>query len=137
MPLFILGLDDVDRYSALQIAIKSKKPITFEMMVGMLKNFDDICSSKMMLGNFTSLMNHQALEYFDKAQFNPPLLQVTYPIDWPEEIDEIVFTCETSLLTQSTLTKKIKERMIFKGSEIAKLFVWLDENTKTEVDTNF
>lgn len=58
MPLFILGLDDVDRYSALQIAIKSKKPITFEMMVGMLKNFDDICSSKMMLGNFTSLMNH-------------------------------------------------------------------------------
>ena len=26
--------------------------------------------------------------------------------------------------------------MKFKGSEIAKLFVWLDENTKTEVDTN-
>ena len=58
MPLLILGLDDIDRYSALQIAINSKKPITFEMMVGMLKDFDEICSSKMMLGNFTSLMNH-------------------------------------------------------------------------------
>jgi hypothetical protein len=39
-------------------------------MVSILKEFHDICSSKMMLGNFTEMMSlgfGQILDYFDKS----------------------------------------------------------------------
>ena len=74
MPLFILSLDDYKRNSALEIAIMQKKPATFEMMVAMLRDFQDICSSKMMLSNFKNMISVEALDYFDKSQFIPPLL---------------------------------------------------------------
>lgn len=73
MPLFILSPDE-KRYGALEIAILQKKPSTFEMMVAMLRDFGDICSSKMMLSNFQNMISIEALDYFDKTQYNPPLL---------------------------------------------------------------
>jgi hypothetical protein len=52
MPLLILSPDDEKMLGALEIAIMQKKPQTFEKMVAMLRDFSDICSSKMMLSNF-------------------------------------------------------------------------------------
>jgi hypothetical protein len=92
MPLFILSPDDEKRYSALEISIIQKKPQTFEMMVGMLRDFSDICSSKMMLSNFQSIISIEALDYFDKSQYNPPLLQMPFVVEWPDDVEQIVFT---------------------------------------------
>ena len=52
----------------------------------------------MMLSNFSSMISIQALDYFEKAQFNPPLLQMPFVVEWPEETEHIVFTSETSLV---------------------------------------
>ena len=48
------------------------------MMISMLQDFNEICSSKQMLGNFDEMISlgfGQVLEFFDKSQFNPPLMQ--------------------------------------------------------------
>jgi len=108
MPLFILSLDDYKRNSALEIAIMQKKPATFEMMVAMLRDFQDICSSKMMLSNFKNMISVEALDYFDKSQFNPPLLQVPFVVDWPD-VNEIVFTSDTSLVNEKMITEQINK----------------------------
>jgi hypothetical protein len=46
MPLFILCPDDDMHYVATQLAIKHQKPRNFEMMISMLQDFNEICSSK-------------------------------------------------------------------------------------------
>jgi hypothetical protein len=69
-------------------------PTNFEFMVSMLKEFHDICSSKMMLGDMGEMMSlgfGQILEYFDKAYFNPPMLSTPFIIEWPEDLEEFPF----------------------------------------------
>lgn len=51
MPLYILSPDDKHHLTALDTAILRDKPGNFELMVAMLKDFSDVCSSKMMLNN--------------------------------------------------------------------------------------
>jgi len=57
------------------------------MMVGMLRDFGDICSSKMMLSNFQNMISIEALDYFDKSQYNPPLLQLPFVVQWPDDVE--------------------------------------------------
>ena len=86
MPLFILSPDDNTYYISLDLAIKSQKPNNFEIMVDMLKEFDDICSSKMMLGSVKEMMTHgvgRILAFFEKSQFNPPLMRIPFTLEWP------------------------------------------------------
>lgn len=58
----------------------------------------------MMLSNFKNMISVEALDYFDKSQFNPPLLQVPFVVDWPDT-PEIVFTSDTSLVTEEMIKK--------------------------------
>lgn len=70
MPLFILCPEDEMNYVGTQLAIKNQKPNNFEMMISMLQNFHEVCSSKMMLGNFEEMVTlgfGQVLEFFDKS----------------------------------------------------------------------
>ena len=60
----------------------------------------------MMLSNFKNMISIEALDYFDKSQFNPPLLQVPFVVDWPE-IEEIVFTSDTSLVNEEMIKTQI------------------------------
>ena len=86
MPLFILSPDDNTYYISLDLAIKSQKPNNFEIMVDMLKDFDDICSSKMMLGSVKEMVTHgvgRILAFFEKSQFNPPLMRIPFTLEWP------------------------------------------------------
>jgi hypothetical protein len=57
VPLLCLGLDDEMQKNALEIALIEQKPGNLEMMVDMLKEFNDICSSKLMLRNFKELLH--------------------------------------------------------------------------------
>ena len=57
MPLFILAPDDKYQYTALNLAMLAQIPTNFEFMVSMLKEFHDICSSKMMLGDMGEMMS--------------------------------------------------------------------------------
>ena len=56
MPLFILSHEDRDNYVGTQLALQNKKPNNFEMMISMLQDFHEVCSSKQMLGNFNEMI---------------------------------------------------------------------------------
>jgi len=53
----ILSPDDQYGLVAVDIAIETNKPISFELMIDMLKNFHDVCSSKMMIRNFNEMLS--------------------------------------------------------------------------------
>jgi len=79
-------------------------------MVDMLKDFDDVCTSKMMLGDFQDMMKGglgRILEFFDRAQFNPPLMRPPIMIEWPEELERLIFASETSLIDEERLEKEL------------------------------
>lgn len=76
----------------------------------MLKDFHNICSSKMMLGNFNEMLSlgfGQILEYFNHSQFNPPMLSTPFVIDWPDNLEEFPFSSPTSLISESILQQKV------------------------------
>ena len=81
-------------------------------MVAMLKDFHEICSSKMMLSNLQDMVVSgfgQVLEYFDKSQFNPPLMQSPFVVQWPEDCEQIVFASHTSLMSSKILKEKVED----------------------------
>lgn len=53
------------------------------------------------------MISIQALDYFDKSQFNPPLLQVPYVVEWPDDTEEIVFTTKTSLVNKEMIDYEV------------------------------
>ena len=53
----IISPDDKLQKVAVDIALKMQKPLSFELMIDMLKNFNDVCSSKMMIGNFSQMLS--------------------------------------------------------------------------------
>ena len=70
MPLYILSPDDKHHMTALDAALMRDKPGNFEMMVAMLKDFSEICSSKMMLNNFDVMLRFdtgQTLDFFNNS----------------------------------------------------------------------
>ena len=72
------------------------------MMVSMLQDFHEVCSSKQMLSNFKEMVGlgfSQVLEFFDKSQFNPPLMQTPFVIEWPDDLESFPFASPTSLVT--------------------------------------
>jgi len=76
--LFILSPDDKFGSVAVDIAIESNKPISFELMIDMLKNFNDVCSSKMMIKNFNEMLSEgqrKIIEFFEKTQYSTLLMQ--------------------------------------------------------------
>ena len=55
--LMILSPDDRFSSVAVDIAIENNKPISFELMIDMVKSFNDVCSSKMMIKNFNEMLS--------------------------------------------------------------------------------
>lgn len=58
IPLLLLSPDDKKRTVASEIAIKKKKPNNFELMIDMIKSFNDVCSSKLLIRNFGEMISH-------------------------------------------------------------------------------
>jgi hypothetical protein len=110
VPLYLLSPDDKHHMTALDAALLREKPANFELMVGMLKDFSDICSSKMMLNNFETMLrfdNGQTLDFLNTAQFKPPLLQSPFVIKWPD-VEEVIFTSNTSLVTLQQVKSEVR-----------------------------
>ena len=57
MPLFILSPDDNNDLVALDIAVKKQKPYNFQLMIDLLKDYQDVCTSKMILRSFQEMMS--------------------------------------------------------------------------------
>ena len=66
----ILSPDDINGSVATDIALEQNKPISFELMIDMVKNFNDVCSSKMMIKNFNEMLSdgkNKIIDFFEKT----------------------------------------------------------------------
>ena len=83
-------------------------------MIDMLKNFNDVCSSKMMIGNFSQMLSDgqkKIVEFFEKTQYSPLLMQNnTFIIHWPNTINSYTFASKSSIVSIESLEKELKSQ---------------------------
>ena len=66
----ILSPDDKFGKVAVDVAFEYNKPIIFELMIDMVKSFNDVCKSKMMMRNFDKMLSEghrKIIEFFEKT----------------------------------------------------------------------
>lgn len=69
MPLVILH-PDINGRTALDLAISSERPKSFELMINLLESFDDFCLSKMMLKSYPHMIRQgtdMIVKFFNSA----------------------------------------------------------------------
>ena len=102
--------------TALTLSITNQSPRAFEIMIEMLKDFPEVCVTKMMLDCMFMILDHQSpkvLDFLDNCLFAPPQMQLEQVIPWPEEenLKEIIFPCHTSIVSNKLLLKAIEDEM--------------------------
>jgi hypothetical protein len=93
---------DIQGKSALFRAISRQSISSFEIMVQMLKGFDNICVTKMMLKSLTLIFRNDAdsmLNFFDQLWYIPPQMQIEQFVPWDDDIDVIKFPSHTSIIS--------------------------------------
>ena len=71
MPLTLLH-PDADGNTALDIAIKAKRPKSFELMIDLIEPFDTFCLSKMILSVLPNMINEGSdgvVKFFNSAVY--------------------------------------------------------------------
>ena len=71
IPLMLLQ-PDKSGYTALYYSIQRESPKSFELMVHILNDFDNICLSKMLLKSLPVILAHESpkvIQFFDSAFF--------------------------------------------------------------------
>jgi hypothetical protein len=107
IPLMLLQ-PDRKGYTALYYSIQQESPKSFELMVHVLNDFDNICISKMILKSLPVILAHQSpkvIEFFETAIYENLSMQTPLLIPWPEELEEYVFPCNTSIISQNLVQK--------------------------------
>jgi hypothetical protein len=87
IPLMLLQPDKLG-YSALYYSILQESPKSFEMMVHILNDFDNICISKMILKSLPLILAHESpkvIEFFDTAIYQNMTMMAPLMIPWPED----------------------------------------------------
>ena len=68
--MIILSPDDRSHQVAVDCAFAKNQTFIFELMIDMVKGFDDVCSSKLMINNFDKMLSeghNKIIEFFDKT----------------------------------------------------------------------
>lgn len=94
----------------MDIAINADKPQSFELMLDMLEDFKHNCLSKMMLSTFPHLvMSHSDIVYkfFQTASYEPHSMSSNFKIPWPNDMQEVIFTSHTILISEHKLLMEI------------------------------
>ena len=109
--LMILSPDDTHRKVAVDIAFDFNKTIIFELMIDMVKNFNDVCSSKMMIRNFDKMLSEghkKVIEFFEKTQYSTLLMETQqYVVNWPQDLNSYTFAFDTSIVTKQQLEEEL------------------------------
>jgi hypothetical protein len=107
IPLMLLQPDKAG-YSALYYSIQQESPKSFELMVHILNDFDNICLSKMILKSMPIIFSHQSpkvIEFFETAIYENLTMCSPLMIPWPDDLEEFVFPCNTSIISQNLVMK--------------------------------
>ena len=104
VPLVML-LPDKDGKTALDLSIDNQRPRSFEMMVDLLADFQDMCLSKAMLSSMQQMveMASDIIKNYFRATYQPALMQNALIIPWPDHLEEHIFASPTSLLDSMLL----------------------------------
>ena len=97
-------------YTALYYSIQQESPKSFELMVHILNDFDNICISKMILKSLPVILSHQSpkvIEFFNTAVYQTLTMGEPLLIPWPEEMEEYCFPSNTSIISQNLVMKQM------------------------------
>ena len=98
--------------TALEIAVDEKRPKSLDLMIDLLKNFNNTMISKSMLKVFPRLIyktNDTVLDFFDNLIYSPPLLDTHFVVAWPSDLDEFIFCNNCSILSSKSIEDKLQE----------------------------
>lgn len=105
MPLVILHPDAFGR-TAIDYAYFLERPRSADLMLDMLETFNDCNFSKMLTESMPDMIRESSdmiLKYFGSALYQPVLMQEPQIVNWPEDLNEHIFTSHTSIVTQQML----------------------------------
>jgi hypothetical protein len=111
MPLVILNPDE-NGDTALELALKKQRPKCFELMIDLLEDYESFFLSKMMLNSFPQMIHQSTdliVKFFSSCTFKSPLMQEAKLIPWPENLDEYVFACHTSLISPQIMIDELSK----------------------------
>jgi len=106
IPLLLLSPDDKKNIVATEIALSKKKPNNFELMIDLCKDFNDVCTSKLLVKNITEMLadgQRKIIQFFDNTSFSPPLMQNAFTCEWPVDFDHYTFATKTSIISKENL----------------------------------
>jgi hypothetical protein len=106
----LLLAPDNDGYSGLFHSLKQESPKSFELMCALLNDFDYICLSKMILKSLPVILGHESepvYMFFESAFFKNNSMEKALFVPWHDDMDEFVFACNTSIISQDLVTKKL------------------------------
>jgi len=105
MPLVLLHPDE-NGDTALDMALKLQRPKSFELMIDILGNFENMFLSKMMLKSLPRMINMSTdmiIKYFSTCTYRSPLMKQAKLIEWPGDKDEWIFASHTSLISSDLI----------------------------------
>jgi hypothetical protein len=104
-PLTLLH-PDKDGHTALDVAVEKNRPKSLEVMIDMLSGYEEYMLSKLMLSIVPKMItesNDTTLNFYNSAIYKPPLMQEAMIIPWPNDLEDFVFTSNTSIMSQTFL----------------------------------
>jgi hypothetical protein len=109
IPLMLLQ-PDRKGYTALYYSIQQESPKSFELMVHILNDFDNICLTKMILKSLPVILAHESpkvVEFFVTAFYETLTMAAPLLIPWPEDCEEFIFPCNTSIISRNLVMKEM------------------------------
>ena len=94
---------DKKGHSALYNSIAEESPKSFELMVHILNDFDNICITKMILKSLPVILAHQSpnvIEFFETAIYKTLAMENPLMIPFPDDLEEFVFPCNTAIISE-------------------------------------
>ena len=138
LPLQILA-PDTDEKTAMTLSLEKQHPRSFEIMIEMLKGFQDKCLTKMMLDSMSIILQHHSpnvIDFLDSCIYQPPQMKINQFVHWNDDFEEVVFACNTSVIHDKMLRNVIKKSFSKAGSVYQYLIKAGNENDDSDDENN-
>ena len=116
LPLQIINPDD-DGNTAIFLALTNQSPKSFECMIEMMADFPDLCISKMLLKSYSEICENESdgvINFFeDGGIFQPPQMRIQQFVPWRKDMEEIIFSSHTAMISIDLLHEKLEEEGVF------------------------
>ena len=98
----------------MDIAIQKLRPRCFELMIDMLSHYKQNMLTKMMLNCIPDMIVKNSIfvkKFLDSCVYKSLWMELAQVIPWPQQMEQKIFPCHTSIISQSILEDQIFQHM--------------------------